>query len=73
MGTREQRELLSLLTQNFEYEMRTIESQAQVFARDYSIKQKDLQLLRMSQHRSLCDTIISQQRRLIQGEYVSSF
>ncbi len=48
--------------------MRTIELQAEVFTRDYSIKHKDLQLLRMSQHRSLCDTLIYQQRRLIQGE-----
>lgn len=67
MSTIEQRELLKLLTQNFEYEMKTIELQAEIFARDYSIKHKDLQLLRMSQHRSLCDTIIYQQRRLIQG------
>jgi hypothetical protein len=68
MTTFEQRELLKLLAQNFEYEMRTIELQADIFARDYSIKHKDLQLLRMSQHRSLCDTLIYQQRRLIQGK-----
>lgn len=48
--------------------MKTIELQADIFARDYSIKHKDLQLLRMSQHRSLCDTLIYQQRRLIQGK-----
>ncbi|CAF1497107.1 unnamed protein product [Adineta steineri] len=65
MNTTEQRELLRLLTENFEYEMKTIELQAEIFTRDYSIKHKDLQLLRMSQHRSLCDTIIYQQRRLI--------
>ena len=47
--------------------MKTVELQAEIFARDYSIKHKDLQILRLSQHRSLCDTIISQQRRLIQG------
>jgi len=67
MTSFEQRELLKLLTQNFEYEMKTVELQAEIFARDYSIKHKDLQLLRMSQHRSLCDTLIYQQRRLIQG------
>ncbi|CAF3504051.1 unnamed protein product [Rotaria sp. Silwood1] len=66
MTSIEQRELLRLLAQNFEYEMKTIELQADIFARDYSIKHKDLQLLRMSQHRSLCDTIIYQQRKLIQ-------
>ncbi|CAF0876622.1 unnamed protein product [Rotaria sordida] len=66
MTTIEQRELLRLLAQNFEYEMKTLELQADIFTRDYSIKHKDLQLLRMSQHRSLCDTIIYQQRKLIQ-------
>jgi hypothetical protein len=69
MTSQEQRELLRLLSQNFEYEMKTIELQADIFARDYSVKHKDLQLLRMSQHRSLCDTLIYQQRRLIQGKY----
>jgi hypothetical protein len=68
MNNVEQRELLKLLSQNFEYEMKTIELQADIFTRDYSIKHKDLQLLRMSQHRSLCDTLIYQQRRLIQGK-----
>ena len=68
MSSVEQRELLRLLSQNFEYEMKTIELQADIFSRDYSIKHKDLQLLRMSQHRSLCDTLIYQQRRLIQGK-----
>jgi hypothetical protein len=68
MTSIEQRELLKLLKQNFEYEMRTIELQADIFIRDYSIKHKDLQLLRMSQHKSLCDTLIYQQRRLIQGK-----
>ena len=67
MATNEQRELLRLLTENFEFEMKTIELQAELFIRDYTIKSKDLQLLRMSQHRSLCDTIIFQQRKLIQG------
>jgi len=51
--------------------MRTIELQAEIFARDFSIKHKDLQLLRLSQHRSLCDTLIFQQRRLIQGKKTS--
>lgn len=66
----EQRELLKLLTQNFEYEMKTVELQAEIFARDYSIKHKDLQLLRWEQHRSLCATIIYQQRRLIHGKLI---
>ena len=71
MTSMEQRELLKLLTQNFEYEMKNVELQAEIFIRDYSIKSKDLQLLRMSQHRSLCDTLIYQQRRLIQGIHQS--
>ena len=68
MTTAEQSDLLKLLTQNFEFEMKNVELQAEIFARDHSIKQKDLQILRMTQHRSLCDTIIYQQRRLIQGK-----
>ena len=68
MTTSEQNDLLKLLTKNFEFEMKTVEMQAEIFARDHSIKQKDLQILRMTQHRSLCDTIIFQQRRLIQGK-----
>ena len=67
-STGEQKELLKLLTQSFEFEMKSVEYQAEIFNRDFSIKQKDLQLLRLSQHRSLCDTIIHQQRRLIQGK-----
>ncbi|UJR14088.1 hypothetical protein I4U23_001084 [Adineta vaga] len=70
MNTGEQRELLRLLTENFEFEMKTIELQAEIFVRDYTIKHKDLQLLRMSQHRSLCDTIIFQQRKLIQDNRI---
>ncbi|CAF0971218.1 unnamed protein product [Adineta ricciae] len=70
MATNEQRELLRLLTENFEFEMKTIELQAELFIRDYTIKSKDLQLLRMSQHRSLCDTIIFQQRKLIQDNVI---
>ncbi|CAF0893479.1 unnamed protein product [Adineta ricciae] len=66
MTSVEQRELLSLLSQNFEHEMKTVELQAEIFAREHMIKNKDLQLLRLSQHKSLCDTIIYQQRRLIQ-------
>ncbi|CAF0893195.1 unnamed protein product [Adineta ricciae] len=66
MTSVEQRELLNLLSQNFEHEMKTVELQAEIFAREHMIKNKDLQLLRLSQHKSLCDTIIYQQRRLIQ-------
>jgi hypothetical protein len=73
LTTLEQRELLRLLSQNFEYEMKTVELQAEIFIRDYTIKHKDLQLLRMAQHRSLCDTLIYQQRRLIQGKKKNMF
>lgn len=70
MNSQEQRELLKLLSQNFEHEMKTVELQAEIFAREHMIKNKDLQLLRLSQHKSLCDTIIYQQRRLIQGREI---
>ncbi|CAF0886482.1 unnamed protein product [Didymodactylos carnosus] len=51
LTSQDQRELLRLLTQNFEFELKNIELQADIFVRDFSIKHKDLQLLRMSQHR----------------------
>jgi len=71
LNSLEQRELLQLLNQNFEYEMKMIQYEADIFSRDYLLKHKDLQLLRLSQHRSLCDTIIHQQRRLIQDQRLS--
>ncbi|UJR33083.1 hypothetical protein I4U23_020542 [Adineta vaga] len=70
MTSLEQRELLKLLSQNFEYEMKTIELQAEIFSREHMIRNKDLQLLRMGQHKSLCDTLIYQQRRLIQEHQI---
>ncbi|CAF0766429.1 unnamed protein product [Adineta steineri] len=70
MTSLEQRELLRLLAQNYEYEMKTIELQAEIFSREHMVKNRDLQLLRMSQHRSLCDTLIYQQRRLIQEHQI---
>jgi hypothetical protein len=61
----EQKEILSLLLKNFEFEIRNIEMQADIFKRDFKLREQDMVILRLEQHRSLCDTLIFQQKRLI--------
>ena len=61
----EQKEILNLLLKNFEFEIKNIEMQADIFKRDFKLREQDLVILRLEQHRSLCDTLIFQQRRLI--------
>jgi hypothetical protein len=61
----EQKEILGLLLKNFEFEMKNIEMQANIFKRDFKLREQDMVILRLEQHRSLCDTLIFQQRRLI--------
>lgn len=61
----EQREILSLLMKNFEFEIKNIEMQAAIFKRDYKLREQDMVILRLEQHQSLCQTLIHQQRRLI--------
>lgn len=39
--------------------------QADIFKRDFKLREQDMVILRLEQHRSLCDTLIFQQRRLI--------
>ena len=61
----EQKEILGLLLKNFEFEIRNIEMQADIFKRDFKLREQDMVILRLEQHRSLCDTLIFQQKRLI--------
>lgn len=65
LNTIEQKEILGLLLKNFEFEIRNIEMQADIFKRDFKLREQDMVILRLEQHRSLCDTLIHQQRRLI--------
>lgn len=65
LNTIEQKEILGLLLKNFEFEIRNIEMQADIFKRDFKLREQDMVILRLEQHRSLCDTLIFQQRRLI--------
>ena len=39
--------------------------QADIFKRDFKLREQDMIILRLEQHRSLCDTLIFQQRQLI--------
>ncbi|RNA27631.1 Kinesin KIF19, partial [Brachionus plicatilis] len=65
LTNQEQKEILNLLLKNFEFEMKNIEMQANLFKRDFKIREQDMIILRLEQHRSLCDTLIYQQRQLI--------
>lgn len=65
LTNQEQKEILSLLLKNFEFEIKNIEMQANIFKRDFKLREQDMVILRLEQHRSLCDTLIFQQRRLI--------
>ncbi|CAF0714801.1 unnamed protein product [Brachionus calyciflorus] len=65
LTNQEQKEILGLILKNFEFEMKNIEMQADLFKRDFKIREQDMVILRLEQHRSLCDTLIHQQRRLI--------
>jgi len=65
LNSTEQKEILTLLVKNFEFEIRNIEMQADLFKRDFKLREQDMVILRLEQHRSLCDTLIYQQRQLI--------
>lgn len=65
LNSNEQKEILTLLVKNFEFELRNIEMQADIFKRDFKLREQDMVILRLEQHRSLCDTLIFQQRQLI--------
>ena len=65
LNSNEQKEILTLLVKNFEFELRNIEMQADIFKRDFKLREQDMVILRLEQHRSLCDTLIYQQRQLI--------
>ncbi|XP_053562914.1 kinesin-like protein KIF19 [Bombina bombina] len=61
----EQREVLSLLCKVHELEIENTEMQSHALLKDNMIRQKNYVVQRFEQHRSLCDEIIQQQRRLI--------
>ena len=65
LNTQEQKEILNLILKNFEFEIKNIELQAKIFKRDFKLREQDMIILRLEQHRSLCDTLIYQQRQLI--------
>ncbi|KAG8446474.1 hypothetical protein GDO86_014073 [Hymenochirus boettgeri] len=61
----EQREVLSLLCKVHELEIENTEMQSHALLKDNMIRQKNYMVQRFEQHRSLCDEIIRQQRRII--------
>ncbi|NP_001079193.1 kinesin-like protein KIF19 [Xenopus laevis] len=61
----DQREILSLLCKVHELEIENTEMQSHALLKDNMIRQKDYMVQRFEQHRSLCDEIIQQQRRII--------
>lgn len=71
LSTKEQKEILSLLCKNFEFEMKSLETQSEIFKRDFKIREQDMVILRLEQHRSLCDTLIYQQRKLIKDQNIN--
>lgn len=71
LSNKEQKEILSLLCKNFEFEMKSLETQSEIFKRDFKIREQDMMILRLEQHRSLCDTLIYQQRKLIKDQNIN--
>lgn len=71
LTTQEHKEILELICKNFEFEMKNIEIQAELFIRDSKIREKEMIILRLEQHRSLCDTLISQQKEIIKDKNIS--
>ena len=71
MSSEEQREILGLLCKVHELEIENAEMQSHALLKDNLIRQKNFVVQRFEQHRHLCDEIIQQQRRFIDGEFVS--
>lgn len=63
----EERELLGLLCRVHELEADKVSLQAERLARQGELRRRDLQLLRAERQRSLCEDIISSQRKIIEG------
>ncbi|XP_035233464.1 kinesin-like protein KIF19 isoform X2 [Stegodyphus dumicola] len=64
-SSREQRELLHLLTRVYELEIEKLEMQSAQLCRDHELRCRDLMILRYDRQRQLCDEIITKQRILI--------
>uniref|UniRef100_F7AFU9 Kinesin-like protein n=1 Tax=Xenopus tropicalis TaxID=8364 RepID=F7AFU9_XENTR len=65
ISSEDQREILSLLCKVHELEIENTEMQSHALLKDNMIRQKNHMVQRFEQHRSLCDEIIKQQRRII--------
>nr|DBA27591.1 TPA: hypothetical protein GDO54_008065 [Pyxicephalus adspersus] len=65
ISSEEQREVLSLLCKVHELEIENTEMQSHALLKDNMIRQKNYMVQRFEQHRSICDEIIKQQRRII--------
>lgn len=68
VSSEEQREVLGLLCKVHELEIENAEMQSHALLKDNVIRQKNVVVQRFEQHRHLCDEIIQQQRRFIDGE-----
>ncbi|GFX14726.1 kinesin-like protein KIF19 [Trichonephila clavipes] len=64
-SSREQRELLHLLTRVYELEIEKLEMQSAQLSREHELRCRDLMILRYDRQRQLCDEIITKQRILI--------
>uniref|UniRef100_T1E1R7 Kinesin-like protein n=1 Tax=Cupiennius salei TaxID=6928 RepID=T1E1R7_CUPSA len=64
-SSREQRELLSLLTRVYQLEIEKLEMQSAQLSREHELRCRDLMILRYDRQRQLCDEIITKQRILI--------
>ena len=67
VSSEEQREVLGLLCKVHELEIENAEMQSHALLKDNVIRQKNFVVLRLEQHRHLCDELIQQQRRFIDG------
>ncbi|XP_066878280.1 kinesin-like protein KIF19 isoform X4 [Kogia breviceps] len=65
IGSREQREVLSLLCRVHELEVENTEMQSHALLRDGALRHRREALRRLEQHRGLCDEIIQGQRQII--------
>ncbi|XP_075436191.1 kinesin-like protein KIF19 [Ascaphus truei] len=65
ISSEEQREVLGLLCKVHELEIENTEMQSHALLKDNMIRQKNYVVQRFEHHRSLCNEIIQQQRRII--------
>uniref|UniRef100_A0A8C9SNF2 Kinesin-like protein n=1 Tax=Scleropages formosus TaxID=113540 RepID=A0A8C9SNF2_SCLFO len=66
-SSEEQREVLSLLCKVHELEMENAGMQSRAVLRDSALRRTEAVVQRFERHRELCDKIIQQQRRFIDG------